>query len=137
MLDSRILGRGALKGGIPLSSSLRIAADVIEILCWEKMSKYHTGYRAWSRELLARLPVLSCSDDFVFDNQMVVQAVHFGFRIGEIACPTKYSKKLPLSLPAQRERWIWRAWHGNESTVEALGPGQARVPRGFACGAGC
>ena len=60
------------------------------LLIREKMSEYHTGYRAWSRELLQRLPLLSCSDDFVFDNQMVVQAIYFGFRIGEISCPTKY-----------------------------------------------
>jgi hypothetical protein len=51
---------------------------------------WRADYRAWSRPLLERLPLLSCSDDFVFDNQMVVQAVHFGFRIGEISCPTKY-----------------------------------------------
>jgi hypothetical protein len=54
------------------------------------MSEYHTGYRAWSRAVLERLPLRSCSDDFVFDNQMVVQAAHFGFRVGEISCPTKY-----------------------------------------------
>jgi hypothetical protein len=60
------------------------------VLIKEKMSEYHSGYRAWSRALLERLPLLSCSDDFVFDNQMVVQAFHLGFRIGEISCPTKY-----------------------------------------------
>jgi hypothetical protein len=57
------------------------------------MSEYHSGYRAWSRELLQRLPLLSCSDDFVFDNQMIVQALFFGFRVGEISCPTKYFKE--------------------------------------------
>jgi glycosyltransferase involved in cell wall biosynthesis len=89
---SRILGRGALKGGMPLYKYVanRGLTFVENILIREKMSEYHTGYRAWSRELLQRLPLRSCSDDFVFDNQMVVQAVHFGFRIGEISCPTKY-----------------------------------------------
>jgi hypothetical protein len=59
-------------------------------LIGEKMSEYHTGYRAWSRKVLERLPLLSCSDDFVFDNEMLVQAVYYGFRVGEISCPTKY-----------------------------------------------
>jgi glycosyltransferase involved in cell wall biosynthesis len=92
VLASRILGRGALKGGMPLYKyiSNRGLTFIENILIQEKMSEYHTGYRAWSRPLLERLPLLSCSDDFVFDNEMVVQAVHFGFRIGEISCPTKY-----------------------------------------------
>jgi hypothetical protein len=55
-----------------------------------KLSEYHTGFRAFSRELLETLPLLENSDDFVFDNQMIAQAVMFGFRIGEISCPTKY-----------------------------------------------
>src|SRR6201996_2238734 len=92
VLASRILGRGALKGGMPLYKYIanRGLTFVENLLIREKMSEYHTGYRAWSRALLERLPLLSCSDDFVFDNQMVVQAIHFGFRIGEISCPTKY-----------------------------------------------
>ncbi len=92
VLASRILGRGALKGGMPLYKyiSNRALTFIENILIREKMSEYHTGYRAWSRELLLRLPLLSCSDDFVFDNQMVVQAVYFDFRVGEISCPTKY-----------------------------------------------
>ena len=92
VLASRILGRGALKGGMPLYKYIanRGLTFIENLLIREKMSEYHTGYRAWSRELLQRLPLQSCSDDFVFDNQMVVQAVHFGFRLGEISCPTKY-----------------------------------------------
>src|ERR1700689_750202 len=89
---SRILGRGALQGGMPLYKYIanRGLTFIENILIGHKMSEYHTGYRAWSRELLQRLPLLSCSEDFVFDNQMVVQAIYFGFRIGEISCPTKY-----------------------------------------------
>ena len=89
---SRILGRGALKGGMPLYKYIanRGLTFLENILIHEKMSEYHSGYRAWSREVLERLPLMSCSDDFVFDNQMLVQAVYFGFRIGEISCPTKY-----------------------------------------------
>ena len=92
VLASRILGRGALKGGMPLYKyiSNRILTLVENILIHEKVSEYHTGYRAWSRKVLERLPLLSCSDDFVFDNQMIAQAVYFNFRIGEISCPTKY-----------------------------------------------
>src|ERR1700733_1412780 len=92
VLASRILGRGALKGGMPLYKYVanRGLTLIENIMIGEKMSEYHTGYRAWSREVLQRLPLRSCSDDFVFDNQMVVQAVASGFRIGEISCPTKY-----------------------------------------------
>src|SRR5437764_15250483 len=60
------------------------------IMIGQKLSEYHTGYRAWSRAVLERLPLRNDSDDFVFDNQMLVQAVYFGFRIGEISCPAKY-----------------------------------------------
>ena len=63
---------------------------VQNLLIGQKLSEYHTGYRAWSRAVLEKLPLLNCSEDFVFDNQMLVQAVYFGFRIGEISCPTKY-----------------------------------------------
>jgi hypothetical protein len=55
-----------------------------------KLSEYHTGYRAWSRKVLEHLPLAACSDDFVFDNEMIAQAMFAGFRIGEISCPTKY-----------------------------------------------
>jgi hypothetical protein len=60
------------------------------LLVGQKLSEYHTGYRAWTREVLERLPLLRGSDDFIFDNQMLVQAIHHGFRIGEISCPTRY-----------------------------------------------
>jgi glycosyltransferase involved in cell wall biosynthesis len=92
VLASRILGRGALKGGMPLYKYISNRALTLaeNLLIREKLSEYHSGYRAWSREVLLRLPLLACSDDFVFDNQMLVQAVDCGFRIGEISCPTKY-----------------------------------------------
>ena len=92
VLGSRILGNGALKGGMPLYKyiSNRFLTLIENLLIGQKLSEYHTGYRAWSRTVIERLPLLSCSDDFVFDNQMIVQAVYFGFRIGEISCPTRY-----------------------------------------------
>ncbi|HEX4154190.1 MAG TPA: glycosyltransferase family 2 protein [Acidobacteriaceae bacterium] len=92
VLASRILGRGARKGGMPLYKyiSNRFLTLMENLLIREKLSEYHTGYRAWSRQVLERLPLRSCSDDFVFDNQMLAQTFYFGFRVGEISCPTKY-----------------------------------------------
>lgn len=92
VLGSRILGRGALKGGMPLYKYIanRVLTFVQNILVGYKLSEYHTGYRAWSRKVLETLPLGSCSDDFVFDNQMLVQAMDCGFNIGEISCPTHY-----------------------------------------------
>ena len=92
VLASRILGGGALKGGMPVYKyiSNRFLTAFQNLFLGVKLSEYHTGFRAFSRELLETLPILENSDDFVFDNQMIAQAVMFGFRIGEISCPTKY-----------------------------------------------
>lgn len=92
ILASRMIGSGALKGGMPLYKyvSNRFLTLAENLLLKEKLSEYHTGYRAFSREVLEKLPLLENSDDFVFDNQMLAQVVYFGFRIGEISCPTKY-----------------------------------------------
>lgn len=95
VLASRILGKGALKGGMPLYKyiSNRILTFIENILLGQKFSEYHTGYRGFSREVLERLPLEENSDGFVFDNQMLVQAVWFGFTVGEISCPTRYSQE--------------------------------------------
>ena len=92
VLGSRILGAGALKGGMPLYKYVanRLLTAFQNLFLGVKLSEYHTGFRAFSRELLETLPLLENSDDFVFDNQMIAQAVMFGFNIGEISCPTKY-----------------------------------------------
>ena len=92
VLASRILGGGARKGGMPLYKYIanRLLTAFQNLFLGVKLSEYHTGFRAFSRELLETLPLLEDSDDFVFDNQMIAQAVMFGFRIGEISCPTKY-----------------------------------------------
>jgi glycosyltransferase involved in cell wall biosynthesis len=92
VLGSRILGGGAVEGGMPRYKYLsnRVLTLIQNILLGHKLSEYHTGYRAWSRAALEQLPIHECSDDFVFDNQMLAQAAWFGFRIGEISCPTKY-----------------------------------------------
>jgi glycosyltransferase involved in cell wall biosynthesis len=92
VLGSRILGRGALAGGMPRYKYVfnRILTLTENILVGQKLSEYHTGYRAWSRSVLERLPIEVCSEDFVFDNEMLAQSIYAGFRIGEISCPTKY-----------------------------------------------
>jgi glycosyltransferase involved in cell wall biosynthesis len=95
VLGSRILGGGALKGGMPRYKyvSNRFLTFFQNLFLGVKLSEYHTGFRAFSRQLLETLPLLENSDDFVFDNQMIAQAVMFGFRIGEVSCPTKYFKE--------------------------------------------
>lgn len=92
VIASRILGRGALKGGMPLYKyiSNRFLTLFQNILIGYKLSEYHTGFRAFSRELLEDLPLEENSDDFVFDNEMLSQIVYFGFRLGEISSPTRY-----------------------------------------------
>ncbi len=92
VLASRILGKGALVGGMPLYKYVanRGLTFVQNILMGQKLSEYHSGYRAWSRPVLEALPLDRCSDDFVFDNQMLAQAMDADFRIGEISCPTRY-----------------------------------------------
>lgn len=92
VLGSRILGGGALKGGMPLYKyiSNRFLTAFQNIFTGAKVSEYHTGFRAFSRQVLSKLPLLENSDDFVFDNQVLNQCIYFGFRIGEISCPARY-----------------------------------------------
>jgi glycosyltransferase involved in cell wall biosynthesis len=95
VLGSRILGGSALRGGMPLYKYIanRLLTAFENLFLRVKLSEYHTGYRAFSREVLKGLPLGENSDDFVFDNQMLAQCVYFGFRIGEVSCPTKYFKE--------------------------------------------
>ncbi len=92
VLGSRILGGQALRGGMPRYKyfSNRALTAVQNLLLGAKLSEYHTGFRAFSADVLTRLPLLENSDNFVFDNQMLVQCVAAGFRLGEVSCPTKY-----------------------------------------------
>ena len=92
VLGSRILGVGALKGGMPRYKFVanRLLTFFQNILINYKLSEYHTGYRAFSRKVLETLPLEKNSDDFIFDNQMLVQIIYAGFNIGEITCPTLY-----------------------------------------------
>jgi glycosyltransferase involved in cell wall biosynthesis len=92
VLGSRILGKGAVAGGMPLHKYIanRTLTFIQNILLGHKLSEYHTGYRGFTRSVLQALPLERNSDDFVFDNQMLSQAIYRGFRVGEISCPTSY-----------------------------------------------
>ena len=92
VLGSRILGKGALRGGMPLYKYIfnRCLTFIQNVLMNEKLSEYHTGYRAFSAEVLRKIHFMDNSDDFVFDNQMLAQIFYAGYEIAEITCPTKY-----------------------------------------------
>lgn len=92
VMASRILGNGVLKGGMPLYKYIanRILTLTQNLLMDAKLSEYHTGFRAFSREVIESLPLEENSDDFVFDNEMISQALFFNYRVGEISCPTRY-----------------------------------------------
>jgi glycosyltransferase involved in cell wall biosynthesis len=92
VFGSRILGKGALKGGMPMYKYIanRFLTLFQNIMLSQKLSEYHTGYRAFSREVLEKVPFQKCDDDFVFDNEMIAQIFWQGFDIAEVTCPTKY-----------------------------------------------
>ncbi|MGD9052806.1 MAG: glycosyltransferase family 2 protein [Desulfobacterales bacterium] len=92
VLGSRILGGYALKGGMPIWKYVanRILTFIENVFLGAKLSEYHTGYRAFSRELLERLPIENNSDDFLFDNQMLAQILWYNYIVAEVSCPTKY-----------------------------------------------
>jgi glycosyltransferase involved in cell wall biosynthesis len=92
VLGSRIIGGTALRGGMPLYKYVfnRLLTAFENLFLRVKLSEYHTGYRCFSRRVLTELPLVENSDDFVFDNQILAQCVYFGFRIGEVSCPTRY-----------------------------------------------
>jgi glycosyltransferase involved in cell wall biosynthesis len=95
MLGSRILGKGALKGGMPMYKFIanRFLTLFQNIMMNQKLAEYHTGYRAFSKQVLQSLPLEKNNDDFVFDNEMLGQITMAGFDIGEVTCPTKYFKE--------------------------------------------
>lgn len=94
VLGSRILGGTALEGGMPLYKYIanRFLTFAQNLALGAKLSEYHTGFRGFTREVLETLPLAENSDDFVFDCEMLIQAIYFGFRIGELSCPTRYFK---------------------------------------------
>jgi len=106
VLGSRILGKGALKGGMPVYKYLfnRFLTLSQNILMNQKLSEYHTGYRAFSKEVLNKIKYKINSDDFVFDNQMLAQIFYAGYEIAEITCPTKYFAEAS-SINFRRSFW--------------------------------
>ena len=92
VIASRILGNKALKGGMPCYKYIanRFLTTIENLLIRQNLSEYHTGYRAFSAEVLEKIPLLENSDDFVFDNEMLLQTIFFGFNVGEVSCPAKY-----------------------------------------------
>ncbi|MDR3680242.1 MAG: glycosyltransferase family 2 protein [Flavipsychrobacter sp.] len=125
VLASRILGNGALKGGMPLYKYVfnRFLTLFENILLWEKLSEYHTGYRAFSADVLRSIDFTHNSDDFVFDNEMISQIFMNGYEIAEVTCPTKYFDEassinfkrsmkygrgvLRVSLTHRLHKWGW------------------------------
>lgn len=95
VIASRMLGNSALKGGMPLYKwiSNRFLTEFQNFVIGQKLSEYHTGFRGFTREILEKLPLESCSDDFIFDNQMLALILYNGYKIGEASCPTKYFKE--------------------------------------------
>ena len=95
VLASRILGKGALRGGMPMYKYIanRILTLTQNILMSQKLSEYHSGYRAFSKDVFDKIDISKNSEDFVFDNQMLAQIFYAGFEIGEVTCPTKYFKE--------------------------------------------
>ncbi len=124
VLGSRILGGGALAGGMPPYKYVanRVLTFVQNLLLEHKLAEYHTGFRAFSRQVLEALPLGENADDFVFDNQMLAQAIYFGYRVGEITCPTRYfdeASSIPLGKSIRygcgvlrTSAQFWLAKHG-------------------------
>ena len=102
VLGSRIIGGGALRGGMPLYKYVanRILTAIENLATGRKLSEYHTGYRAFSRKVLETLPLEENSNDFVFDNEMLAQIIAFDYSIGEVSCPTRYFEEASsISFP--------------------------------------
>jgi glycosyltransferase involved in cell wall biosynthesis len=132
VLGSRIIGGQALKGGMPLYKYVanRLLTFVENVALGIKLTEYHTGFRAFSRALLDTIPLDGNSDDFVFDNEMLAQAVWFGFHIGEISCPTKYfedassinfrrSMKYGFGVLATSLKFLMQKWGISHSRIFA------------------
>jgi glycosyltransferase involved in cell wall biosynthesis len=129
-LGSRILGIGALKGGMPLYKfiSNRFLTAVQNLLLGYKLSEYHTGFRAFSRQVLESLPIEENSDDFLFDNEMLAQAIYFNYQIGEISCPTKYfAEASSISFKRSVKYGLGVLWTSVKFRMQKLGIGRFRM----------
>jgi glycosyltransferase involved in cell wall biosynthesis len=130
VVASRILGGKARNGGMPLYKyiSNRFLTLIQNVLVGAKLSEYHSGYRAFSRDVLARLPLLMNSDDFVFDNEMLAQVIYFEYRIGEVSCPTHYFPEAS-SINFQRsvKYGLGVMWTSIRFRMQRWGLGQFRI----------
>ena len=129
-LGSRILGKGAREGGMPLYKyiSNRFLTAAQNLLLRQKLSEYHTGYRAFSRQVLERLPLDENTDDFVFDNEMLAQIIFFGFRIGEISCPTKYfAEASSISFGRSVKYGLGVLWTSAKYRLQKMGLGRFSI----------
>jgi glycosyltransferase involved in cell wall biosynthesis len=129
-LGSRILGVGALEGGMPLYKyvSNRFLTAVENLLVGYKLSEYHTGFRAFSRKVLESLPLEENTDDFLFDNEMLVQAIYFNYQIGEISCPTKYFPEASsISFKRSVKYGLGVLWTSLKFRMQKLGMGRFRI----------
>jgi glycosyltransferase involved in cell wall biosynthesis len=141
-LGSRILAQSAVAGGMPLYKYISNRALTLaqNLVMGQKLSEYHTGYRAFARPVLERLDLAAFSNDFVFDNQMLCSAIHHGFRVGELSCPTRYNddassisfrRSVSYGLGVMRTAWQYARWKPRPAPVTATArPAQApAVPR--------
>ena len=129
-LGSRILGVGALKGGMPRYKyiSNRFLTAVQNLLLGYKLSEYHTGFRAFSRQVLESLPIKENSDDFLFDNEMLAQAIYFNYRVGEISCPTKYFVEASsISFKRSLKYGLGVLWTSLKFRLQKIGVAKFRV----------
>jgi hypothetical protein len=129
-LGSRILGVGALKGGMPRYKyvSNRFLTAVQNLLLGYKLSEYHSGFRAFSRQVLESLPLEENSDDFLFDNEMLAQAIYFNYQIGEMSCPTKYfAEASSISFKRSVKYGLGVLWTSLKFRMQRMGMGRFRV----------
>ncbi len=134
VLGSRILGKGALKGGMPIYKYIanRFLTLTQNILGDHKLSEYHTGYRAFSREVLESIPFNENDDDFIFDNEMLSQIIYAGFRIGEVSCPTKYFPEASsINFKRSAKYGLGVLWVSSKHFLQRMGLGKFKIYQGI------
>jgi glycosyltransferase involved in cell wall biosynthesis len=134
VLGSRILGKGALRGGMPLYKYIanRILTLFQNIMMNQKLSEYHTGYRAFSKDVLESINYNIDSDDFVFDNQMLAQITYAGYEIGEVTCPTKYFEEASsINFKRSSIYGLGVLWTSISYFLQRIGLGNFKIFRGI------
>lgn len=133
VFGSRILGNGALKGGMPIYKYIanRLLTLGQNILMGQKLSEYHTGYRAFSKEIFTKIDIEANSDDFVFDNQMAAQIFFAGYSIAEVTCPTKYfDEASSINLKRSSIYGLGVIWVSMQYRLQKWGLGKFKIFRG-------